>query len=75
MRKLINICGTSYSGSTMLDLIIGNDDKGFSLGEIYAWFRPYRTHHLNIKCSCDGIDCPWDKLKYIKEDDFVFQSL
>lgn len=70
MKKLINICGTARCGSTMVDLILGNDPRGFSLGEIYAWFRPYRTHHFSLKCSCDGSNCPWYKLKDLNEKEF-----
>jgi hypothetical protein len=70
MKKLINICGTARCGSTMIDLILGNDPKGFSLGEVHAWFRPYRTHHFSINCSCGDSNCPWEKLKAFKEIDF-----
>jgi len=70
MRKLINICGTARCGSTMMDLIVGNDLRGFSLGEVNAWFRPYRKHHFKIRCSCDGSKCPWDNLKDLNEDLF-----
>ncbi len=69
-KKLINICGTARSGSTMLDLIIGNDQKAFSLGEVNAFFRPYRTHHFNPVCSCAKDYCPWPKLRSLKEMDF-----
>jgi hypothetical protein len=47
MKKVIFILGTSYSGSTMLDMIISNDKLGYSLGEITALFRPYRAHHFD----------------------------
>jgi len=46
MKKVIFIGGTSFSGSTLLDMIISNDPNGFSLGEISALFRPYRKHHF-----------------------------
>lgn len=69
-KKLINICGTARSGSTMVDLMLGNDPRAFSLGEVDAWFRPYRTHHFNIICSCKKNNCPWEKLKILKEVDF-----
>ena len=49
MKKVIFIGGTSYSGSTLLDMILSNDEKGFSLGEINAIFRPYRLHHLQLR--------------------------
>ena len=45
MKKVIFIGGTSYSGSTMLDMILANDPRGYSLGEIVAIFRPWRRHH------------------------------
>lgn len=69
-KKLINICSAARSGSTMLDLILGNDNRVFSLGEIYAWFRPHRKHHFKIKCTCKNENCPWDRLKEITEAEF-----
>ena len=45
-KQVIFITGTSYSGSTLLDMIISNDPNGISLGEVNAFFRPYRKHHL-----------------------------
>ena len=45
-KQVIFITGTSYSGSTLLDMILSNDTKGISLGEVNAFFRPYRKHHL-----------------------------
>jgi hypothetical protein len=69
-RKLINICGTARSGSTMVDLMLGNDLRAFSLGEVHAWFRPFRTHHFKIVCSCGENNCPWDKLKDLSELEF-----
>ena len=74
MNKIINICGTSRSGSTMLDLMLGHGDKIFSLGEVYAWFRPFRTHHFRIVCSCNDDWCPWNKLKNLSENDFFMKS-
>lgn len=73
-KKLINICGTARSGSTMLDLMLGNDPRAFSLGELYAWFRPFRTHHFKIICSCKQDVCPWEKLKMLKEEEFYKNS-
>jgi len=72
--KLINICGTARSGSTMVDLMLGNDPRAFSLGEVHAWFRPFRTHHFDIICSCGQNNCPWEKLKTLKEDEFYQRS-
>lgn len=69
-KKLINICGTARSGSTMVDLMLGNDERSFSLGEVHAWFRPFRSHHFKIICSCGKEDCPWGLLKRLKEKEF-----
>jgi hypothetical protein len=45
MKKVIFVGGTSYSGSTMLDMILSNDEKGYSLGEVIALFRPFKNHY------------------------------
>ena len=45
-NQVIFITGTSYSASTLLDMILSNDKNGFSLGEVNAFFRPYRKHHI-----------------------------
>ena len=71
MPLLINVYGTERSGSTMLDLILGNDPKGFSLGEVANWFYPTRSHHFDIKCACGVYPCPvWEKIKDIDKDIF-----
>lgn len=46
MKKVIFVGGTSFSGSTLLDMILSNDPKGISLGEIHALAFPYRKHHI-----------------------------
>ena len=79
MTTLINVCSASFSGSTMLDLMLGNAQDSFSCGEVYAWFRPYRMHHFHINCSCGQSICPiWERLKSVPESKFhtsVIQSL
>jgi hypothetical protein len=39
MKKVVLISGTSRSGSSLLDLMIGNSNKGFSTGELSRLFR------------------------------------
>ncbi len=58
-KKVFFIGGSSYSGSTMLDMMIANTPEGFSMGEVYAMFRPYRPNHfvINPKCSCGDPNC------------------
>jgi len=70
-NNLIMVCGASRSGTTMLDLMLGNSDRAFSCGEIYALFRPYRTHHFDPDCSCGTKPCPvWSKLGAVSESEF-----
>lgn len=45
-KRIIFIAGTSYSGSTLLDLIFSNDSKATSVGEIESIFNPVKKHHL-----------------------------
>ncbi|MEO1033797.1 MAG: hypothetical protein AAFX55_20610 [Bacteroidota bacterium] len=44
-KKVIFVAGSSYSGSTILNLILGNDEKRNALGEIRALFCPKKAHH------------------------------
>jgi hypothetical protein len=79
MSTLINVCGDNRSGTTMLDLMLGNAREAFSCGEVYAWFRPWRRHHFKLECSCNEMPCPyWEKFKNISENDFhksLFEKL
>lgn len=45
-KKVIFIAGTSYSGSTLLDLILSNEERANSLGEVESIFNPVKGHHL-----------------------------
>jgi hypothetical protein len=47
-KKIIFIGGTSRSGSTLLDLILGNNEKSLSLGEIKSIFHPTKRKHLEL---------------------------
>ena len=68
---LIHVYGTDRSGSTMLDVMLGNAPDAFSCGEVSAWFRPYRNHHFQIDCLCAQTPCTvWEKFKNVHEEDF-----
>ena len=55
----------------MIDLMLGNADDAFSCGEVVAWFRPWRTHHFEINCSCGTSPCVfWKKIKDLRESAF-----
>ena len=63
-RKVIFVGGTSFSGSTLLDMMLSNDPQGFSCGEVCALFRPYRPHHINVECGCGDPMCDtWDLIR------------
>lgn len=71
MATLVSVCGTSRSGSTMLDLMLGNAPDAFSCGEVAAWFRPFRRHHFRIECSCGQDPCPlWQDLARLPAQGF-----
>ena len=67
-RCVILIFSYAFSGSTMLDCMLGNSDTTFSCGELYALFWPHRKHHFRIDCSCGrGDNCNvWSHIKKLK---------
>jgi hypothetical protein len=70
-KTIINVCGPSRSGTTMVDLILSNGENAFSCGEVYAWFRPWRTNHFKFKCACGDVNCRyWEELKTLPESEF-----
>jgi hypothetical protein len=74
--KLIMVCGAARSGTTMLDFMLGNSGDAFSTGEIFGYFRPYRTHHFNPVCSCGDVDCKvWQGLADVPESRFLINLL
>ncbi len=69
--SLIHVFGTDRSGSSMLDMILGNAPDAFSCGEVSAWFRPYRKHHFHLECICGQDPCPaWEIIKGVPESVF-----
>lgn len=71
-KTLVMVCGANRSGTTMLDLILGNGEGLFSCGEVYNWFRPTRKNHFSLSCSnCGEVGCSvWSALRYVKEHQF-----
>lgn len=71
MATVVNVGGTSRSGSTMLHLMLGNAPDAFACGEALNWFRPVKTHHFKIDCPCGQNPCPvWQKLQHVPADQF-----
>ena len=62
-RQVIFIGGTSYSGSTLLDMILAHGRGGFSCGEVSATFHPYRRKHIHyLPHAGEAIQIRWDRL-------------
>lgn len=69
MTKIVQVLGPARSGTTITHLMIGNAPDAFACGEVYAFFRPWRTYHFKPICSC-GLDydkCIWRKFEGINE--------
>lgn len=63
-KVVIFVGGSSYSGSTMLDLMLGNDDRGFSCGEISSYFNPTKHPHHHPRCGCGNELCDtWKEIR------------
>jgi len=74
-RTVIFVGGTAYSGSTFFDMMLANDPKGFSCGEVQALFRPMRPHHIDPPCGCGDPECRlWDDLK-TKGENRLYESI
>ena len=59
-RQVIFVGGTSYSGSTMLDMMLSHGPGGFSCGEVAAVYSPYRRRHLSYDDnSNNNSDVQW----------------
>ncbi len=71
MTVITNILGEGRSGTTMLDLMLGSATDAFSVGEVYAWLRPWRTYHYQLKCSCGQDPCRiWQEIRSVPEEFF-----
>jgi hypothetical protein len=78
MKTVIFVGGSSYSGSTLLDLMLANAPDGFSCGEVSQMFHPYKKHHFNLVCGCGNSDCTlWSEVKQAGADklyDTIFET-
>lgn len=72
-KTIIFIGGTSRSGSTLLDLILGNNDKSMSLGEISSVYHPTKKKHFALIKELNDSDSVWgsiinDKKKHLYDN-------
>lgn len=77
--KLIYILGTSFSGSTLLGLILGSSERVVNLGELKFYNRVHSI--ADLKCSCGERinDCPfwlnfWNKYPKVYETASFFSK-
>lgn len=64
IKQVIFIAGTAYSGSSMLDMMIGNNEASFSAGEVQYIFNPMKPYHINPPCGCGDPKCRiWTELR------------
>jgi hypothetical protein len=71
MPKLVTICGESYSGTTMLELMLGHSARAFSCGEVAYWYRPVTQSHRRLDCGCGADPCgAWEQLRDIPAQRF-----
>ena len=74
-KKIIFIGGVSYSGTTLLDMILGHDTHGFSGGEIQGVF----LNKEGFDCACKKDICDiWNSIKksgYKNVYDNIFKML
>ncbi|MEC9375433.1 MAG: hypothetical protein VYA80_03560 [Pseudomonadota bacterium] len=76
LKSIIMVLGAARSGTTMLDLMLGNATDVFSCGEVWCLFRPHRKHHFEPKCLCGNSRCNvWDSLSVGDESKFHAEVL
>ena len=56
-RRVIFIGSCSYSGSTILDLILGRVENSISMGEVGRIFSPRKREHFARECGCMEEEC------------------
>tara|TARA_R110002050_G_scaffold270114_2_gene413061 strand:+ start:12200 stop:13066 length:867 start_codon:yes stop_codon:yes gene_type:complete len=61
-KVVINIGGCIRSGTTLLNLILGNQSNVLALGEIKAFFYPNRKQHLFDRKNLIASDDRWQKI-------------
>jgi len=64
VRKVIFVGSASFSGSTVLDMCLGNDPAGFSVGELSYYLNPVKPNYRHAKCGCGDLQCDiWPRIR------------
>lgn len=65
---LVNVLGSGGSGTTLLALMLGNSERGFTPGETRVWYRPHQPAHFGFACWCRRNPCPvWEQIGVFPE--------
>jgi hypothetical protein len=74
-RRVIFVGGASYSGTTLLDLMLASGPGVFSVGELGDLFHPSKPHHINSACGCGDTNCAlWREIRS-EGSDHVYERL
>jgi hypothetical protein len=82
MQRLIYIASVGYSGSTLLDMVLGSNAEITSLGEVMKLSRFFSGEYGDTPCTCGALlkDCSfWTSIshrlsKRTGEADFKFEN-
>lgn len=60
-RTIVFVAGADFSGTTMLDFIIGSSPVASSLGEVVRLAEPIHLRHMTPMCTCHRAcnEWPW----------------
>lgn len=77
MKKVIIIVGKARSGSTLLNLMLGNDQRGLAVGELISLMRPNHSRHLlkDRTCFCSKPDCHFWKEMSRDGEEHVYSNI
>lgn len=71
-ERVIFVMGADFSGTTMLDLVLGSARDAASLGEFSAFLNPTSTRHLQPECSCGDLACDlWQREQFDADDPYA----
>ena len=62
MKKIIFVGGNVRSGSTLLNLYLGNQDNALALGELYGLFQPVKKEHTDKISEMKSKDERWKRI-------------
>lgn len=74
-RKIVFICCPSRSGSTIVDLMLGNDPNIFSTGEVYCLFYTYKKHHAKFLQDQKKHNSFWSRIDANDVENIHFQIM